>query len=273
MIERAAMPSPDHTVLIIDDEPNLRRSLALILERSGYQVFAAGCADEARDYLQRLDVDLVFLDLKMPDISGLDLLPEIHQYDHELPVLILTGHATLDSAIEAVRKGAKDYLLKPLDPELILTRISQIISEQRQPRRRKEIVSGIRSLLSELGSLEGLREDSLSPIVDNGGDSERYLNRGTLQMDFHTRQVTLAGRYIPLSPTAFDYLTTLVRHSPDVVTCEALVEESQGYKSSISEAKDIARWRIHELRKALEVDPRRPRLVITVRGIGYRLIL
>jgi DNA-binding response OmpR family regulator len=263
-----------HSILIIDDEPNLRRSLALILERSGYQVFTAGTAIEARSYLQRCDIDLVFLDLKMPDINGLDLLPEIREFDREMPVLILTGHATLDSAMEAVRKGAKDYLLKPLDPELILNRISQIISEQKNPRRRREIVSGIKNLLFELGHLEGMSEDRTIPL-ETGAElvSDRYLQRGSLNLDFHTRQVTLGGRYIPLSPTAFDYLTTLIRHSPDIVPCEVLVEESQGYKSSVSEAKDIARWRVHELRKGLESDPRRPRLIITVRGVGYRLVL
>jgi DNA-binding response OmpR family regulator len=267
------MNAYDPSILIVDDEPNLRRSLALILERSGYHVHSAGCADEARALLNTEDVDLVFLDLKMPDISGLDLLPEIHEHDRDLPVLILTGHATLDSAIEAVRKGAKDYLLKPLDPDMILARISQIISEQKFPRRRREIVSGIRSLLSELGTLEGLGERQVEIATEREVESDRYLQRGPIHMDFHTRQVTLSGKYVPLSPTAFDYLTTLVRKSPDVVPCEALVEESQGYKSSSSEAKDIARWRVHELRKALEADPRRPRLIITVRGIGYRLVI
>jgi DNA-binding response OmpR family regulator len=262
------------TILIVDDEPNLRRSLALILQRVGYEVLTAANADEARKFVQDCKIDLIFLDLKMPDISGLDLLSEFHQVDPDLPVLILTGNATMDSAIEAVRRGARDYLLKPLDPEQIVTRIAEIIDEQQHSKRRREIVHGIKGLLGELSRLEGMADTSMTYLpITSTRDSDRYIERGPLNLDLHTRQVIFSGRFISLSPTAFDYLVTLVNHSPDVVSCENLVEESQGYRSTGNEAKEIARWRIHELRKAMEADPRRPRLIITVRGIGYRLVL
>jgi DNA-binding response OmpR family regulator len=268
------MSHPISTILVVDDEYNLRRSLALILERVGYVVVTAEGAEQARQYFQDCQFDLVFLDLKMPDINGLDLLSEFHGANPGLPVLILTGHATLESAIEAVRRGARDYLLKPLDPDQIVHRVAEIISEQRASSRRREIVSGIKGLLGELSQLEGLPEWA-SAIPDGFSikDKDRFIERGTLNLDLHTRQVNFSGRYISLSPTAFDYLVTLVKHSPEVVSCEDLVAEAQGYRSKGTEAKEIARWRVHELRKALEADPRRPRLIITVRGIGYRLVL
>jgi DNA-binding response OmpR family regulator len=261
-------------ILVIDDEPNLRRSLTLILQRAGYDVTSASNAEEARKAIKESDFDLIFLDLKMPDINGLDLLPEIRDDHPDTPVLILTAHATLESAIEAVRKGARDYLLKPIDPEQIIDRVSNLMDEQKHPKRRREIVMGIKGLLSELSHLEGFTEpEELSyPNVVNV-DPERYLQRGQISLDLHTRQTYISGRYVQLSPTAFDYLTTLLKYSPDVVECEKLVEESQGIKTSTVEAKEIARWRVHELRKAIEVDPRRPRLIITARGTGYRLVL
>jgi two-component system KDP operon response regulator KdpE len=81
----------------------------------------------------------------------------------------------------------------------------------------------------------------------------------------------LDGRLIPLPPSAFDYLVTLVRHAPNPVPFETLVMQSQGYEMSRAEAQEMARWRIHQLRQALEPDPQNPRYILTERGMGYRL--
>src|SRR6185503_13314177 len=112
-------------------------------------------AEEALDCLRLHEYDLMFLDLNMPGMSGIDLLVEAHrQYPH-MPVLILTAHATLESAIRAVRLGARDYLIKPAEPVLILARVAEILAESEQPTRKKEIVSEIQSLLAELQKIDG----------------------------------------------------------------------------------------------------------------------
>lgn len=261
------------SILIIDDEPNLRRSLALILQRAGYSVNTAESARDVRHYLAAGAYDLVFLDLKMPEINGMELLPEIRQIYPEMPVMILTAHATLESAIEAVRKGARDYLLKPIDPEEILARVKQILAEQEQPRRRREIVGEIQSLLAQLNQVENTDtpgEDNSSAPISH--DPARVLRRGPFTLDLHARFATIGDQVITLSPTAFDYLVTLIRHSPNPVSYETLVVESQGYKTTPVEAREMARWRIHELRKAFESDTRNPTYIITVRDVGYRLI-
>jgi two-component system response regulator ResD len=259
-----------NTILIIDDEPNLRRSLALILQRAGYAVTTAGNAREACQFLEAGAFDLAFLDLKMPDMSGLQLLPQIHRLYPEMPVLILTAHATLDSAIEAVRKGARDYLLKPIDPVQILSRVEEVLAETEQAKRRREIVGEMQQLLSELHQIE---KPEQSPRIESPAtDPARYLRRNRFTLDLHSRLVSLDNQTISLSPTAFDYLATLVRHSPNAISYETLVMEAQGYKTSLIEAREIARWRVHELRKAIEPDTRNPLYIITVRGIGYRLV-
>lgn len=258
------------TILIIDDEANLRHSLAMILRRAGYNVTTAGDGIEAWQNLQAGAFDLTFLDLKMPGMDGLALLPRIRSLYPDMPVVILTAHATLESAIEAVRQGARDYLLKPFDPVQLLNRVNEILTECQQPRRRREILSEIRHLLSELNSHEGGKPETADFPAPN---PTRYLQRGPFTLDLHARYVTLNDRTISLSPTAFDYLVTLVRHSPDPVSYETLVLEAQGYRPTAIEARDIARWRIHELRKALEDDPRQPQYIITVRSQGYRLVV
>ncbi len=270
-----------HTILVVDDEPHLRRSLMLILQRAGYQVTVAGSAREARHFLQAGPFDLIFLDLKMPEVDGLTFLAEIREQYPDLPVLILTAHATLESAMEAVRQGARDYLLKPIMPNIILTRVAKVLETQTRPRRQREITAQIDNLVDELKRLDGTaphggqaeeaNQGATSPAATNL-TPERYLQRGKITLDLHTRRVLLRDQQILLPPVTFDYLVTLMRHSPNPVSYETLVEESQGFRVSRAEAREIARGRIHALRKALEADQRHPEFVITVRDVGYNLV-
>jgi len=267
--------SSGNTILIIDDEVNLRRSLSLILQRNGYKVTCACSAQEGIQFLQAGPYDLVFLDIKLPDRSGISILPEIRQRHPEMPVLILTAHASLDTAIEAVRQGARDYLLKPIDPQNILLRAQEVLAEQSQPKRRREITAQIQNLMAELHQLEGsesLPEPFLSALPPT--DPARFLRYGVFELDLHTKHALLNNRTIPLSPSNFEYLVTLVRHAPEPVTYKTLVRESQYYNDmSGVEAREISRWQIHQLRKALEEDPHRPRYILTVRNVGYKLIV
>jgi DNA-binding response OmpR family regulator len=264
----------NHTILIIDDEPKLRYSLGLILQRVGYTVTTASNAAEALQLLQAGPYDLTFLDIKLPDQNGIQLLPQIKQLYSEMPILILTAHATLESAIEAVRLGAKDYLVKPIDPENILTRVEAVIKEVK-PMRRREITNQMQNLLAELQSMDG--KDLSKVDVDAStllADPTRYLNCGHLVLDRHTYSVQYDDRQITLPPSSFDYLVTLVRHSPHPVSYEKLVTETQGYQHlSQVESREMARWQVHEIRRLLESDPRHPKLIITIRDVGYRLVV
>ncbi len=264
----------NHSILIIDDEPNLRRSLGLILQRAGYIITTASNAAEAIHLLQAGAYDLTFLDIKLPDQNGIQLLPKLRDLYPEMPILILTAHATLDSAIGAVRLGARDYLLKPIDPDAILNRVGEILKEEK-PKRRREITNQLQSLLSELQSIDA--NDILAVPGDKGGstaDPARYLKCGPLVLDRHTHTVQIDDRNISLPPSTFDYLVTLARHSPHPVTYEKLVHESQGYQHlSRAEAREISRWQMHEIRRLIESDPRHPQLIITVRDVGYRLVV
>lgn len=261
------------SILVVDDEPNLRATLALILQRAGYVVTTAANADEAHQFLKAGAFDLVFLDIKMPDKSGLTLLTEIRGFYPDIPIILLTAYASLESAIEAIRKGANDYLLKPIDPPQIIDRVEQVLLEQQQPRRRRAIFEEMQGLLAELNKIEGYSEAEETGVRNLAtADPSRYLQRGGIKLDLHLRQVIINNDSLTLTPTAFDYLVTLVRHSPETVPYKTLVKESQGYEPTLIEAKEVARWRIHELRKTIEADSRNPRFIITVRGTGYRLV-
>ena len=260
-------------ILLIDDEPNLLHSLELILKGTGNKVDTANNAEAAIQFLQNVVFDLIFLDIHLPDMNGMDLLGRIREIDRDTPVIILTAHASLETAIDAVRKGARDYLLKPIDPANLLEHVSDILAEQKQPKRRKEIANQIQSLLNEMTQIENEKLAPSVPIpTPPPNDPNRFLICGQITMDLHTRHVLLCHQNVPLPPTTFDYLVTLARHSPEVVTFENLVQESQGFETSRSEAREIVRWQVHELRAALESDPGCPQLIITVRNVGYRLV-
>ena len=188
-------------------------TLSRILSKAGYNVTTAASGEEALNLTQAGAFELAFIDLMMPGIGGLALLAEFRKYYPEMPVLILTAHATLESAIEAVRQGARDYLLKPADPQKIIERVEEILTEQQQPQRQREILSQIQNLVSELGQVPD--QDSAPPTMHAPNDPARFLQRGPFVLDLHARLLSMDGEHISLSPTNFDYLVALVRHAPN----------------------------------------------------------
>jgi DNA-binding response OmpR family regulator len=266
--------TPQSSILIVDDDDHLRLSLSFILQKEKYNVKTAANAEEALDCLQLQEFDLMFLDLSMPGMGGIDLLMEVHRQVPQMPVLILTAHAALESAIQAVRLGARDYLIKPVEPVLILTRVAEILAEREQPARKQEIVGQIQALLAELQKLNGEHATATSGLAAlPSANTARLLKKGAFELDLHARHATLNGTYIQVTGVYFDYLSTLLQHAPQAVEYKTLVKESQGYDVAIAEARDLARWRIHELRKIIEKDPERPQYILTVRGMGYRLAI
>jgi len=115
------------SLLVVDDDPNLRYSLSIILQRAGYLVTSVGQACEVIDRLQAGNYDLVIMDIKMPDIDGLALLPKILTVYPQLPVLILTAYPTPETAQEAKQSGARGFLEKPIDPDSLLETVHTLL--------------------------------------------------------------------------------------------------------------------------------------------------
>jgi DNA-binding response OmpR family regulator len=263
---------PRYSLLVVDDDPELRQILTFILQRAGYIVTLASEGHEAIQCLQNTPFHLVFLDIMLPDADGMDLLPQIRALHPDTPVLLMTAHASLETAISAVRKGACDYLLKPIRREQLLRRTREILEEQAQLLRQKEIVGQLQSLLDELcephnGKDHPEKKGDPAPIP-----SERYLKRGNLTLDLYSRLAYLFENPIRMPPVTFDYLATLARYSPNPVSYETLVQETQGYGADSIDARKVAVWHIHAIRRALETNPHQPSLIVNVRNLGYRLV-
>ena len=260
-------------VLIIDDEVNLRQTLARILHGAGFEVTTAENGKQGIALLSQQVFDLVYMDIRMPDMSGLEVLKIIHADSPQLPVILFTAQPDLNTAVEALRSGATDYLLKPLKPEEIIRRTNAILAELKLERRKKEIQAQIKALQTELMDLEAEGQSKQDPTSKISDSSERYLKRGKLTLDLHAGQVIMDTRIVSLAPTAFDYLLVLARHTPNMVDYRTLVTEAQGYQAEAREAKELTTWHVHHIRQALEDDKNNPTLIINLRNSGYRLIV
>ena len=261
-------------ILIIDDEASLRQTMARILQRAGYEVTTASNGKEGLALVSEHPFDLLYLDIRMPDISGLELLKTIHAKSPDLPIILFTAQPDLNSAVEALRRGATDYLLKPLKPQTVIDRTQMILVDKQKERRKRELQRQIEALQAELNSLENPKADAtISKPEQLPALDERFVKRGGLTLDLHTRHVTLNGRAVSLPPTSFDYLLVLARHAPNIVDYQTLVSEAQGYQADTREAQELTKWHIHHIRQALEPDSRNPVHVINMRGTGYRLVI
>jgi DNA-binding response OmpR family regulator len=257
-------------ILIVDDEPSLRQTLARILQRSGFDVTTARSGEQALAFLETTDYDLVYLDIRMPVISGPEVLKLIHAKKPDIPVILFTAQPDLNSAVEALRSGAADYLLKPLKPEILIEKTKAVLATRQKEKRKGEIRSEIEKLQAELKRIE---EESAGPVpVQTPPASGRFLKRGALVLDLQARRLSLGGQVIDLPPASFDYLTVLARHAPEVVDFQTLVAEAQGIQAEAREAQELVKWHIHHIRQAIEPDPDKISCLLNVRGIGYRLI-
>jgi len=256
-------------ILIIDDEAALRQTLARILQQAGFEVTTAQDAEQGLSYIQTTNFDLIFMDLRMPGIHGMDALKLIHASYPNLPVILFTAQPDLNSAVEALRNGATDYLLKPLKPQAVIERAQSVLENQQKENRKREITLQIEALQMELKSLTTGKTGPLQ-AASIGGD--RFLKRGVLVLDLHKRRLLIDEQPINIPPTSFDYLLVLARHSPGVVNYQTLVAEAQGYQADAREAQELTKWHIHQLRQAIEQDARNPSYLINVRGAGYRLV-
>ncbi len=268
--EPQASLGPYRRVLVVDDEANLRQTMARVLHQMGCEVTTAADGTEALQRLEAAPYDLVYLDIRLPGMDGLQVLRQIHDRYPQVAVVLLTAHASLSSAVEAVRLGATDYLIKPITPEALITRTRTILTDQAVQHRRREIQEQIDALQAELKTLEQ------APTVTSSFTApadDRFLKRGALILDLHTRRATYIDRVLTLPPTAFDYLVVLVRHTPDVVPYQALVVEAQGYQTDLRQAQELTKWHIHTLREALERESAGSCQLLTVRGTGYRLVV
>jgi DNA-binding response OmpR family regulator len=264
-------------VLVVDDEQPVRVTLKEVLSREGYEVLIASSGQEALQVMRDTAVDLAMVDLKMEGMDGLTLVGEIKQRWPATVLVILTGYATLESALKALRYGAHDYLLKPSGPEDIKRSVREGLEKRWREVRRKDLLAqieaGVRELTAEdlsRGAAKG--PETLRDVAPGWPGSPPLLKVGQLVIDLQKHMATLDGRPLNLTPVEFGTLTHLAREAGRVVTCSTLVKKVQGYDCSEQEARTIMKTHIRHLRQKLEADPSSPEYILNVRGVGYMLV-
>lgn len=259
-------------VMIIDDDESLRSTLSRILQSAGLSVIGVSDGRQALSILNA-EYYLVFLDIHLPQMDGIEILRAIRRKFPKLPVIMLTGHGSLQSAVDSMRLGATDYLLKPIDPEVLVARTRIVFSEQVKEQRKVKLRLQIKNLQAELLELEKPEASAMSAIPPVASPQQRFFKLGLLILDLQMRRATFHDKVLELPPASFDYLVVLAKKSPEVVEYRVLVTEAQQYQVNLDEARELAKWHVHVLRTALEPDPEKPCHLINVRGKGYRLVI
>lgn len=254
-------------ILVVDDEEVTRLSLAEILSLEGYQVASASSGEEALQKLEKEAFDLVLADLVMKEVDGLQVMEAAKKLSPDTVVIMLTAYGTLESAIQAMRQGAYDYLIKPCGAQEIVASVESGLAEQRQERRRQELMSRVEEMLRALKA-----EEDETPTSVSRGDQltrVRFLQSGGIIVDLQKHIATLHGQLLNLTPTEFRLLACLMGKADQVLSCQELVREVQNYDCDEREARDIIRVHIRRLRQKMEPDPANPQYILNVRGVGY----
>jgi two-component system KDP operon response regulator KdpE len=227
---RAAQPS----VLVIDDEAQIRKFLRISLSAQGYRVLEGG---NGRDGLAQAALgkpDLVVLDLGLPDMDGQAVLRELRAWS-QVPVMVLSVRASESEKVLALDGGANDYVTKPFGIQEFLARV--------------------RALLRQ---------------VTGDSRQEAEVRSGALSVDFAFRRVSLAGTEVALTPKEYAVLAMLARHLGRVVTQQQLLKDIWG--PSHADDSHYLRVVVGHLRQKLGDDPTAPQFIVTEAGVGYRLL-
>lgn len=222
------------TVLVIDDEVQMRRLLRVCLERNGYKVVEAATGEEGIDQAVRCQPDTVLLDLGLPDMEGVAVLRRLREWS-QAPVLVVSVRGHEDDKIAALDSGANDYLTKPFSTGELLARL-RVARRHAQPQTKVEV-----------------------------------FHSGRLSVDLTTRTVKVDDKKVKLTATEYSLLRLFIHHAGKVLTHGQILREVWGPEEV--DKTGYLRVYVAYLREKLEANPAEPELLITEPGIGYRLVV
>lgn len=222
------------TILVVDDEEKIRDVVVSYLDKEGFRAIEAATGNEALHALQNQSIDLVILDLMLPDMDGARVCETIRQIN-SVPILMLTAKASENSRIKGLSIGADDYLTKPFDP--------------------REVVARVRAILR--------RTDDSHLLADR-----LSFNDGQLEINSLKRTVFCHGEPVSLTPNEYKLLLALAKYPQRHFTREELVDRVFGYEYD-GDLRTIDQH-VKNIRHKIETDPKSPQYIVTVYGSGYR---
>ena len=266
----APSTSAQPRVLVVDDETHVRSALVRTLVLQGYRASEADSGYRALEMLANAPYDAMVLDIRMHGMDGVEVMRRARHSWPDMSIIILTGHATLETAIAAVKSGAVDYLLKPASVHEVAAAVASALRQRTKELRRRHLLQVMYQALDEI---RGLEAAARKPSTYTLG---RFLCAGPVTLDQETRMAVVAGidgavgfsAELTASETAL--LAYLVQHPSTTFSCRDLARAALGY-DDVSEraAQSIVRPHVCRLRKKIEPVPDHPRLICTIPGKGY----
>ncbi|MEW6179539.1 MAG: response regulator transcription factor [Chloroflexota bacterium] len=244
-------------ILIVDDEDAARITLLRILQLEGFDADGVENGTAALQALTRLNYDLILLDLRMPDISGIQVLEEVAAKYPGLKVIILTAHGSFETAVQALRLKVADYLLKPVSPEVIIGSIRQALQEDEANRRGRLVLEQRMEYMTVSESSKG--ENTLLRL-SNG-----------IQIDLMRRTISWEDKILNLTPNEGKIMGVLLANHALVIRHQDLVRQVYGYRLGAEESAKILRPVFSRLNRKLAAVPGGERWIRNVRGAGYVL--
>jgi two-component system KDP operon response regulator KdpE len=242
----SAAPFPQARILVADDEREVRSVLVRFLNLLGYRADEAACGSEALEMLARTPYDVAVLDIRMPEMDGIEVMRRTHQVRPDLAVIFLTGHGSLESAIAAVKGHAADYLIKPVSNRDLAVAVASALQRRAQGGRRWSHAA------------------------------ERFVQAGPVTLDQERRCAivthTTGDFRVELTASETALLAYLMQRPGIAVSCRELAWAALAYDVSDGEARSLIRPHIARLRKKIRPEPAHPRLIHTVSGVGYSFI-
>ncbi|HEY98169.1 MAG TPA: response regulator transcription factor [Dehalococcoidia bacterium] len=222
-------------ILVVDDDTAILRLLSTNLKARGYEVLTATDGEEALETVQKEYIDLIILDIMMPKVDGVQVCRHIREWS-DIPIIILSARGDENDKVKCLELGADDYLTKPF---------------------------GIAELMARINTAFRHRGDaSVAP-------AQSSFTCDGLEINFAKRRVTVKGKEITLTPTEYALLQQLAVNSDKVLTHSMLLHSVWG--NEYSSEKEYLRVFVGRLRRKLEPDPKNPRYIHTIPGVGYHL--
>ena len=253
-------------ILVVDDEPQIRNTLVRALNLVGFHTEEADSGEEAIALLEMDPFDVLILDLLLPGMSGEEVMRRACHLQSDLMIIVLTGKASLESAIMAIKSQAFDYLLKPATMRDVIETVSSAVQRRRE--QQKDFARAVGEVLDKFQTSDSMPAAKM-PILPS---TRSILVTPPLKLQRTQRNVALLDKpdhKIDLTKGETEILACLMTHSDHPLSCRHIVREAWHYDIEKEEAESIIRPHISRLRQKIEDDPKNPQLIRTVRKRGY----
>ena len=252
------------SILIVDDDNQVWKTWADALEEQGYDTSHAASMIDAVPLFDQKDFGLALVNLVSNGrVHGIDMVEWIRENNPNMDVIVVATTTTLDASINALRKGAYDYLIKPVNVVEVVSRVDRCMIGRQEEAEQLQMIKQIEMMLDQLKS-------QLCPESDDDQAVDQILEMSSIIVDRRKRTVVQEGEQIQLSPTEFDMLDYLATNDDRVVSASELIRAVQGYEMDEMDARPIVRVNIRRLRQKIERDTNNPSHILTVRSRGYR---